>query len=231
MFDIVRKSFLWEVWNNGLEEEIEKRHVFHLKSIQDLAIYSQIKDNIDKNIAEVGGGNSRILSKLALRNKCYNVEKFEGQHGGPNKEIELPGVTNIPVFLGEYSGKLKRSFFDIVFSISVIEHVPEEMLDDFLNEGVSILKPGGLWLHAIDIYIEDTPDNERKARFNRYRDWLDHDNLEPVGNVYNGPLQFSCDMATNPDDEMFQWGQFAPSLIPLRQRAQSVSIIIAARKK
>ena len=37
-------------------------------------------------------------------------------------------------------------------------------------------------------------------------------------------------MASNPDHVMFQWGKVAPKLIDLRRRAQSTSILLAARK-
>lgn len=230
MFDIIRKPFLWQAWDRKLQEEVGQRHTFHLKSIQDLVIYDHLRSLEGKKIAEIGGGNSRILAKLATRNDCYNIEKFEGQGGGPVSVIDLPGVTNIPVFLGEHSGKLEKDFFDVVFSISVIEHVPNKMLADFVREGISILKPGGLWLHAIDIYIEDQPSERMTEKFNIYRDWLALPGLDPVGRILEGPLKFTCDMATNPDNVMYEWGKIVPSLIPLRQKAQSVSILMAAKR-
>jgi len=37
----------------------------------------------NKIIAEVGGGNSRVLEKLSINNECWNIDKFEGVGNGP----------------------------------------------------------------------------------------------------------------------------------------------------
>ncbi|MAN45863.1 MAG: class I SAM-dependent methyltransferase [Alphaproteobacteria bacterium] len=230
MFDFVRKPTLWKAWDAGLDEKIKSRGEFHLKSIQDLVVYDMLKEVQGQTIAEIGGGDSRVLPQLAKQNTCFNVDTFEGAGNGPTKKSVFKGVKNIPVFLGEYSEKLAPQSFDIVFSISVIEHVPTKDLDNFLKDGLRVLKPGGLWLHAIDMYLEDSPDAGRQRLFERYRNWMKHPELTPVGDVYEGPPKFSCDMATNPDHMMYQWGKISPKLIDLRQRAQSTSILLAARK-
>ena len=104
----------------------------------------------------------RVLPQLAKANTCFNVDTFEGAGNGPKKKAVFKGVTNVPVFLGDYSEQLAPQSFDVVFSISVIEHVPTKDLDNFLKDGLRILKPGGLWVHAIDMYLEDTlPQAER----------------------------------------------------------------------
>jgi len=231
MLDFIRKNTLWDAWEKGLDKEIGARGTFHLKSIQDLTMYAYLKDHSDKSIAEIGGGNSRILKALSERNRCYNIEKFEGQGNGPTHEIAIDGVENIIAFLGETSGKIPSDAFDVIFSISVVEHVPNEMLGAFLEEGLEALKPGGLWAHAIDLYIEEDPSDWIKERFAHYQKWFDHTDLIPVGHVHKGPIRFTTDMATNPDDEMFRWGQYAPSLIELRKIAQSVSILLVGTKR
>ena len=231
MFDFIRKPFLWKALDEELDREIGKTQQFHLKSIQDLAVYDILKGVQGKTIAEIGGGDSRLLAKLAKDNTCFNVDKFAGANGGPSKVIHIKGVTNVQAFLGERSAQLKDDQFDIVFSISVIEHVPTPALNDFFDDGLRILKPGGLWLHAIDFYLEDEPSANIVARFAKHREWLAHPKLEPVGEVFDGPARFTCDMATNPDNFMHSWGKVAPKLIELRQKAQSVSLLLAARKK
>lgn len=228
MFDFIRKPFLWDAWDNGLDKEIGKTTAFHLKSIQDLAVYSQLRGTEGKAIAEIGGGDSRILTKLANQNRCYNVEKFEGTHGGPAKENRIAGVENIKVYLGEFSGKLPSNSFDVLFSVSVVEHVAN--LEPFFDDGLRVLRPGGIWLHAIDLYIEDEPNDYQRSRFESYRRWLDSSALAPLGAIYEGPLEFTCDIATNPDNVMYSWGRVAPQLNPLRQRAQSVSLLVGGRK-
>lgn len=231
MFDFIRKNLLWKAWNNGLEKEIGARRNFHLKSIQDIAVYNILRELKGNKIAEIGGGNSQILAALAKNNECYNIEKFEGMGNGPTQEIKIDGVTNILAYLGDYSGEIPQGEFDVVFSISVVEHVPGEGMAGFLNEGIDILKPNGLWLHAIDIYIEDKPSPFWLGRYDYYKEWINDPRLEAIGKIYDGPLKFACDMATNPDNVMYEWGRYSPSLIGLRQIAQSVSILAAFRKR
>ncbi len=83
MFDFIRKSLLWDAWDRGIHKEIGATGTFHLKTIQDLAVYSRLRELNGKTIAEIGGGNSRLLKRLAEKNTCFNVEKFEGAGGGP----------------------------------------------------------------------------------------------------------------------------------------------------
>lgn len=230
MFDFIRKQFVWDAWDAGLQKEIGETG-FHLKTAQDLGVYKELRGIKGKKIAEIGGGDSRLLQRLAGDNECYNIEKFEGADGGPADEIKIDNVENIKVFLGEHSPDIAPETFDVVFSISVVEHIPSPMLSPFFEDGMRILKPGGLWLHAIDMYIEDTPTHDRVKRFEEYRKWANDARLQPIGTVYQGPLKFSTEMVTNPDHTMYNWGKIAPALNDLRKRAQSVSIITAGRKK
>ncbi|SFU20215.1 methyltransferase domain-containing protein [Mesorhizobium sp. YR577] len=230
MFDLIRKTFLWSAWDRGIDRHLSEKGRFQLKNIQDLAVYDFIKGSQGKLIAEIGGGASRILPKLAPDNTCFNVEKFQGADGGPADEIKVPGVQNVQVFLGEFSSRLQDDFFDVVFSVSVVEHVETPNLATFLNDGLRILKPGGLWIHAIDLYLSDEPSPYWVERFEAYRAWMKDTRLTPVGDVYGGPFRFTCDLATNPDNVMYNWGKQAPSLIPLRKVAQNVSVFMVATK-
>lgn len=228
MFGIITKEQLWEYWDRGLNRKFPQGHGFHLKTIQDLAVFSIIGDSADLEIAEVGGGDSRLLHNLSSRNKCTNIEKFEGADGGPSDEIIIENVRNVHAFLGEHSDQIRPNEFDILYSISVVEHVPSETLDSFLSDGLRCLKPGGLFVHAIDLYLEDDPSDYFKARYDTYKSWLNQ--LDPIGEIDDKPLKFSTAMATNPDTTMYSWGKRAPLHAELRKRAQSVSAIIAGRK-
>lgn len=230
MFDFVRKETLWNAWDEGWHKEIGGGQ-YHLKTAQDLAVYKFLRSLSGQKIAEIGGGNSRLLKRLSLRNECSNVEKFEGVDGGPESEIIIDRVTNIKAFLGEFSPEIKGDHFDVVFSVSVIEHVPNEEISSFFEDGLRMLKSGGLWLHAIDVYISDEPATQHIARFEAYRNWIKDSRIVPAGAVYTGPLKFSTSMASNPDQTMYNWGKITPSLAKMRQTSQSVSLLIAGRKQ
>jgi SAM-dependent methyltransferase len=232
VFDFIRKPLLWQAWDEGLDHEIGRLPEFQLKSMQDLAVYSRLRDLREQTIAEIGAGHSRVLPALAKHNTCVAVEKFEGKGGGPTRRRRLPDVRTVSAYLGEDSAELADDSFDVVFSISVVEHVrgPEE-LAAFHADQLRVLKPGGMFLHAIDLYLENRPRPRHRRRFGIYRDWVaSTPNVEPVGEVYDGPCRFTADLATNPDNVMHMWGQVSSKLTDLRQRAQCVSLLVAGRK-
>jgi hypothetical protein len=198
---------------------------------QDLAVYLYLQHATGKRIAEIGAGHSRLLPKLAKANTCVAVEKFEGEGGGPTMSTSIPNVRTVSAYLGEHSPLLAAESFDIVFSVSVVEHVPWEELAAFHNDQLRVLKPGGMFIHAIDLYLEDEPATYQVQRFDAYRSWVTpSDNVKPVGHIYQGPCRFSCDLATSPDTVLYAWGRVAPKLIELRQAAQVASLLVAGRK-
>lgn len=198
---------------------------------EDLAVYLHLRNTTGKHIAEIGAGHSRLLPTLAKTNTCVAVEKFEGKGGGPTAASSIPNVRTVSAYLGENDPLLVADSFDVVFSISVVEHVPTEQLAAFHEDQLRILKPGGMFIHAIDLYLEDEPSAYHVQRFDAYRSWVtSSQHVTPVGHVYQGPCRFTCDLATNPDKVMYTWGRAAPDLIELRQVAQGVSLLVAGRK-
>lgn len=231
MFDFIRKEFLWHALDQNRLDEIRSHEVFHLKTIQDLAVWEQIREHKDRVIGEIGGGDSRILPALANHNTCFNIEKFDGTAAGPSQEIAIPEVENIHAFMGGQSGLIPFNYFDTLFSVSVVEHIDTKTLEVFIDEAVKCLRVGGTMIHAIDLYLEDEPNPATVDRYNRYLSWLGHPSLEPIGQVVPSDLRFSCSMATNPDTVMYRWAKTAPALDSLRKRAQSVSLLVGLRKR
>lgn len=232
MFDFIRKPLLWKAWDESLDRQIQHPSSFRLKSVQDLAVYSELRGIADKDIAEIGAGHSRVLPALAGSNRCVSIEKFEGEGGGPREVVTPAGVSNVPAYVGQNDPLLKTGSFDILFSISVVEHVAG--LDDlaaFHEDQIRILRSGGFFLHAIDLYLEDEPSDHHRGRFEAYRRWVtETPGVEPLGDVFDGPCKFTCDLATNPDNVMHAWGRVSPRLIAFRQRAQSTSVLVGGRK-
>ena len=74
----------------------------------------------------MGGGNSRILGKLRDKNECWNIDKFEGVGNGPTEIEHCKGIKNIQAYIGDFSEQIPNSYFDVAFSVSVIEHIQNE---------------------------------------------------------------------------------------------------------
>ncbi|MEM7768139.1 MAG: methyltransferase domain-containing protein [Pseudomonadota bacterium] len=231
MFDFVRKPALWTWFDEPWAKPIQAGTFYHMKTVQDLAIYSQLQSMTGKHIAEIGGGHSRVLGTLAETNHCTNVERFEGVGNGPKTVQTIEGAETVDAYLGDHDPRLEAGRFDVVFSISVVEHIPLANLDAFFDDGMRILKPGGLWLHAIDMYLGETPMPAASRLFEVYRSWAQREGVcEPVGDIFDGEPVFRCDMATNPDNIMHLWGKSVPALNERRQQAQGCAILVGARK-
>ncbi len=232
MFDFIRKKDVWDACDKGYLDELKSKNIsYQLKNAQDLAIYRLIRDLQGLEIAEIGGGNSRILECVTKNNRCTNIEKFEGRDLGPVGEIKLKDITNIDAYIGDFDPRISDCSFDLIFSISVVEHVETERLADFYRDSLRILKPGGKFLHAIDIYIQDTPTNYNIERYKIYRNWVTANHMvAPIGKIYNGHLDFMPDMASNPDNILYGWNKMVPLLSEVRAISQNVSLIVGAKK-
>lgn len=129
-----------------------------LKAYQDLLTYTHIIDNLPPGarILEIGGGNSRVLQALAEHYECWNLDKAEGIGNGPTQIISHPKVQHVYDYIGVNSKDLPEEYFDLVFSISTLEHLEttrdsaKRMLDDVDR----ILRPGGLSFHTLDLTIK-----------------------------------------------------------------------------
>ena len=231
MLKFISKELIWHAQDDGVAELIDAKISYQLKTAQDLAIVSQLRSIGDKKIAEIGGGDSRVLNFLAKSNQCSNIEKFEGKHIGPSSEINLHRVENIPAYIGDFDPAIKSSSFDILFSISVVEHIETSDLDNFFQDSLRILKTGGMFLHAIDLYLGDEADTYHQTRLCKYRTWVqDNPMVSPIADIYQGDAIFSTYMATNPDNILYGWNKIVPNLAKLRSTSQSVSLLVAGTK-
>ena len=235
MFDYIRKGeyFEWIDAFSSVRSTYASASVNNLKDIQDHYVLNRLKDTRDIRILEVGGGVCRTLRTFADRNECWNAEMFEGLGAGPKKVIETPDVRNVLTYVGDFSPELPEAYFDVVFSVSVVEHVETDLLRDFFRDIARVLRPGGRTFHAIDVYLFDPDrfsDSQAIYTHRRLAAYLD------VSEMTEGALQFvepprasaeprfSCEYASNSDREMLAWNKVVPQLAPIRAVGQSCSL-------
>lgn len=231
MITILRKPFLWRVLDARYHRELEQGKRYQLKNAQDLAIYENLRDCCNLRIAEVGGGNSRILPRLANKNECYNIDKFDGSSGGPFSPPDQSGINYITAYLGEFSELVPSNSFDRLFSVSVVEHIAHNNLKEFFEDTIRVLKKGAIFYHAVDIYLSNEVSSAVNHRVSLYSKWFDDPRVIPLGEVETGPFVFKTDMVSNPDNIMHIWGKKVPELAERRVCTQCVSLLIGGRKR
>jgi ubiquinone/menaquinone biosynthesis C-methylase UbiE len=124
-----------------------------LKVYQDYLTYCFILRNIPKGarILEVGGGDSRVLKYFSKDYECWNADKCEGLGNGPIK-FTSPHYRIVYDYVGSFNPELPDHHFDFVFSISALEHSPEDQAIrvNVLKDMNRVLKPGCPSFHCFD---------------------------------------------------------------------------------
>ena len=142
-------------------------------------------------------------------------------------------MRNIYAFVGEFSQELSENSFDILFSVSVVEHVPDNNIADFITDCHRILKPGGQMIHLVDMYLGPDRVALNSVRAASYRSAFDSGLFEPAAEILvrsENDLEFKETYCTNPDNMMYKWNEVAPSLRSVREGTQSVSLSWIGRK-
>jgi len=128
-----------------------------LKVYQDSLVYTFILDNIPSGakILEIGGGNSRIINQIKHNYEIWNLDKLEGTGYGPTKIINKYGFHLVKDYIGTYSSQLPNNYFDLIYSVSTIEHFSKDTNDiqNILEDMQRLLHPGGYSLHCVDALL------------------------------------------------------------------------------
>jgi ubiquinone/menaquinone biosynthesis C-methylase UbiE len=226
MYDIINKTDYFSGFESGLADKRDHS----LKGIQDTWILSILNEKSNLKIAEIGGGESRVAVRLVSQNEVWNIDKLEGIGQGPKAIKGTENVKLVRSYIGDFDRDIPDNYFDAVFSISVIEHIADDMLLPFFQDCQRILKDSGTMAHAIDIYLRSQPRNN--ARIIKYRQIVESLNFKWFAPPeLNAKTKFQTTHASNSDLMMANWNRLAPKLKSVRSQAQCVSIKMIATKE
>lgn len=146
-----------------------------IKEFGTLFCYDQILTTGARRVLEIGCGYNTFFAEQlhALGVDYWYIDRSNDYLGiGKNEDLfyqavakrKSCGATFIDGLLGENSASLPTESFDLLFSISVVEHIDNSAMPVILNECRRILKFGGLSVHSIDIY----PQSKKASLWNTY---------------------------------------------------------------
>lgn len=238
MFHIITKNEYFEALDDEkTRAKIDslKYAVIDLKHIQDAWVLYNLRDAKGLKILEIGGGYSRALRTIANDNEMWNLDDF-GDRGTSRHGRKIPKFENIKHVLdnlGNFSRELPDGYFDVIVSISVVEHILHNEFPNFWGDHARLMKDNGIALHAIDFYIEDKKNNHVEKRIDVLQQSLFTAGLTLVTDPeFERPLVFRSNFASNPDLGMWYWSSMSKdlSLNKNRTRMQSVSLGVCISK-
>lgn len=99
---------------------------------------------------EVGAGNGRCSAPLSKI--CTDLVVLESSRNGLNQLLKRRLSNITPVLSYDKQLPFNSGVFDLVVSITVIEHIPKNNSLDFLKEHFRVLKPGGVFMIRNDAW-------------------------------------------------------------------------------
>ena len=124
-----------------------------LKQFGTLFCLDYIEKNRPKTILEAGAGRSLFFDQNLKPEIDYWVADKSDFYGADfAKHLDQrKRTTFVESFIGEFNELLPENYFDLIFSISVLEHIPNEKVSTAFKDMARVVKPGGYIVHTIDL--------------------------------------------------------------------------------
>lgn len=114
----------------------------HLKMDRTIALAERLGQHVPRIAKESGRTESDVAAKQR--------ELLDALRDGATLPAATKGVIQYEAPADAASTGLRDACVDVVFSNSVLEHVPGPIIEDCLREAHRILKPGGIVFHSVN---------------------------------------------------------------------------------
>ncbi len=192
MFKVATVNDWWDTTLNPKYSFLRRRGSY-LKTIGYAYVISQILKYKPTKILEIGHATSPLFDLFGHECEIWGIDD-EVDYIPGNKMDEFRkrhqnehGTKFIIGKLGEVEG-LPKSYFDMVCSVSVIEHIPLSKVDNVFSEINNILSPGGRVVGSYDIQYGTWTKSVFKAHENAGLTWLD----EKATPIFNWNIKNAC---------------------------------------
>lgn len=155
MFELGTTEHWWEI---AKKYPVLSNHKQVLKPLGYSFLVKLIEEYDLKSILEFGhGAGSYLFDLYKGKREMWGLDElFEG-NSVPVKSFNetLAKHSHVKFIKGLFGNKisgLPENYFDIICSVSVLEHIPIDKLDLIFSEIFKYLKPGGIFASSYDVY-------------------------------------------------------------------------------
>lgn len=126
-----------------------------LKSAGSMFVTAAILEYSPKVVIEIGCGYNTYFDRITrlLGIKLVTVDKtyYTRTQFFFSKLFRSRKVKHYDAYMGEYCEGLETERAQMIVSVSAIEHVPLEAIEDLYNDMYRVLEPGGMIVHSLDV--------------------------------------------------------------------------------
>jgi len=166
-----------------------------LKQMGNLFCIDRIQRSGARKILEVGAGfNLYFDRRLGAEYEYWMIDEagfYEADvfAAAQKRRLHTRFVNGL---LGEFSKDLSNEYFDVVFSVSVLEHLPLNRIDPACQDMFRLLKHGGYVVHSVDLSPAST-----KTHGVKYLQAL-----RDTGFIFHSPPQIEWHFHTDPERQI-----------------------------
>lgn len=135
--------------------QIDHQYLYTLKGFGQIFCTGQMLHHKCSSALEIGCGFNTYFGRAFKKIGCksYAVDKpfYYGNAQWQLGKLLRPKTTYFNGYLGEDGIGIPNEMFDVICSVSALEHTPRDMVPSLYKEIYRTLKPGGMSVHTIDI--------------------------------------------------------------------------------